>query len=91
MQGAWVAQLVKQQTPGFSSGHYLTGHDLMGVEIKPCIGLNAQQGVCLRFSPSPSSLTHSHTYAHSLKFLKKKEKRKYKRKQISIILPSFTF
>ena len=43
-----MAWLVECLTLGFGSGH-----DLMGHEIKPRIRLLAQQGVSLRFSPSP--------------------------------------
>ena len=43
--GTWVAQLVKVLILGFGSGH-----DLMGHEIKPRIGLHTQQGVCLKDS-----------------------------------------
>ena len=39
---AWVAQLVKYPTLDFGSGCDLW--------IKPCIGLHAQWGVCLKFS-----------------------------------------
>ena len=50
--GTCVAQLVKQLTLSFSSGH-----DLRLMTWSPC----AQHGACLRFSPSsapPPSLAH---------------------------------
>ena len=50
-RGAWVAQPIKQQTLGFSSGH-------QGGEMEPCavlLGSVLSEGGCLRFSPSPSA------------------------------------
>ena len=41
--------LVECLTLDFSSSHGL------GVEIKPHVGLHAQQGIYLRFLPSPSA------------------------------------
>ena len=52
-----VALLVKRWTPGFCSGHDLTGHEIKP-QVKPLIGLNTQQGVCLKILaryPSPNS------------------------------------
>jgi len=36
-----------------------SGHDLMGLEIGPHVGLHAQRGVCLGFSPSVLAPTHA--------------------------------
>ena len=44
-----MVQLVKGPTLGFDSGP-----DLLGLEVKPLLGLHAQQGVGLRFSLCPS-------------------------------------
>ena len=46
--GAWVTQLVWHPTLDYGLGHDLR------VEIQPCLGLCIQQGICWRFSPSPS-------------------------------------
>ena len=52
-RGTWVAQSVKCPTLGFGSGH-----DPMGGEIEPHVGLCAQQGACWRVSqPAPPPLT----------------------------------
>ena len=48
--GTWVAQLVKNPTLDFDSGHDLTFH-----EIKSQVGLHAERGAYLGFSP-PLSL-----------------------------------
>ena len=49
MRGAWVAQLVKCPTLGFSSGHDLSVHGL-----EPCIGLCADSVETAWDSLSPS-------------------------------------
>ena len=58
-RGAWVAQLVKPLTLGFSSGS-----DLRVVRSSPA---EPQHGVCLRFSPflSPSPSAPPTTYCLS--------------------------
>ena len=51
--GAWVAQLVKHPTLGFS-----LGHDLMVHEFEPCVGLCADssepEACSLSLCPSPT-------------------------------------
>ena len=42
MRGSWRVQLVMRPTLDFGSGH----------DLKPCVGLCAKHGVCLRFSLS---------------------------------------
>ena len=44
-RGAWVAQLVKHQTPDFG-----LGHDLRVVRLNPMLGSTLSAGVCLGFS-----------------------------------------
>jgi len=59
-KGTWVIESVKHPTLGFSSGHGLMSHDLMGLEIEPCVRLHTQQGVCMKIlslCSSPHSLS----------------------------------
>lgn len=46
-RGARVSRSGKRPTPGL-----LSGHQLLGREIEPCIGLHVSGGICLRFSRS---------------------------------------
>ena len=48
-RGTWVAQLVKQLTPDFGSGHYL-----MVCEFEPCVGFCADSAETAWDSISPS-------------------------------------